>query len=132
MEEKDCDEIIAEEEMSEKRMTALDALGFIKEIELSHMEQKVDYDYEENIEYSYHEAHDGTIEENFPDEIEEIEKTLKAFEIIKEKKVDVAYIIEHPEVENVFWYNSSFPGALGEGWRMLSKEEWGLLKEAFK
>ena len=118
--------------MNEQKTTSLDALKFIKEIELSHMEQDVDYDYEENPEYSYHEEYDGTIEENFPDEIEKIEKTLKAFEIIKEKKVDVAYIIEHPEVENVFWYNSSFTGVLCEGWRMLSQEEWGLLKEVFK
>ena len=118
--------------MNEQKITALDALGIIKEIELAHMEQDVDYDYEENIEYSYYEAHDGTIEENFPDEIEKIEKTLKAFEIIKEKKVDVAYIIEHPEVENVSWYNSSFTGVLCEGWRMLSQEEFNLLKEVFK
>ena len=66
------------------------------------------------------------------EEYEELEKELKALEIIKEKKVDVAYIIEHPEVENVFWYNSSFTGVLCEGWRMLSKEEWTLLKEVFK
>lgn len=86
--------------MSEKRMTALDALGFIKEIELSHMEQDVDYDWEENIEYSYHEEHDGTIEENFPDEIEKIEKALNAFEVIKDMykhQADISKILNDIE-----------------------------------
>ena len=43
---------------------------------------------------------------------EENQKKLKAFEIIKEKKVDVTYIIEHPEEKNVIWYNSRFTGVL--------------------
>ena len=56
-------------------------------------------------------------------------KELKAFKIIKEKKVDVAFIMENPEAENVFWYNSSFTGVLCEGWRMLSQKEYDLLRE---
>ena len=60
----------------------------------------------------------------------EIEKN-RAFEIIKEKKVDVAFIIENPgpEAKKVFWYNSSFTGVLCEGWRMLSQEEYDLLRK---
>lgn len=58
-----------------------------------------------------------------------IKKKLKALEIIRDKKVDVPYIMENPEAENVFWYNSSFTGVLCEGWRMLSQEEYDLVKE---
>lgn len=53
----------------------------------------------------------------------------KALKIIKDKKVDVPFIIENPEAENVFWYNSSFTGVLCEGWRMISQEEYDLLRE---
>ena len=55
--------------MAEQKSTALNALEAIKGIVLTHMEQDVDYDYEENPEYSYHEEYDGTIEDNYPDEI---------------------------------------------------------------
>ena len=58
----------------------------------------------------------------------EIEKN-RAFEIIKEKKVDVPYIIENPEEKNVIWYNARFMGVLCEGWRMLKQEEWDLLRK---
>lgn len=57
----------------------------------------------------------------------EIEKN-KILDIIKDKKVDVPYIMENPEAENVFWYNSSFTGVLCEGWRMLSQEEYDLVR----
>ncbi len=56
-------------------------------------------------------------------------KKRRALEIIKEKKVDVQFIMEHPEAKNVFWYNSSFTGALCEGWRMLSQEEYDLVRK---
>ena len=56
-------------------------------------------------------------------------KELKALEIIKEKKVDVPYIIENPKEKNVFWYNARFTGVLCEGWRMLSQAEYDLLRE---
>ena len=102
--------------MNEQKTTALDALGIIKEIELSHMEQDIDYDYEENPEYSYYEAHDGTIEENFPDEIEKIEKALNAFEVIKdmyEHQADISKIlndIEESDDYQDFSFNySNFP-----------------------
>ena len=58
----------------------------------------------------------------------EIEKN-RAFEIIKEKKVDVPYIIENPEEKDVIWYNARFMGVLCEGWRMLSQEEWDLVRK---
>ena len=58
----------------------------------------------------------------------EIEKN-RALEIIKEKKVDVPYIIENPEEKNVIWYNARFMGVLCEGWRMLSQKEWDLLRK---
>lgn len=58
----------------------------------------------------------------------EIEKN-RAFEIIKEKKVDVPYIIENPEEKDVIWYNARFMGVLCEGWRMLSQKEWDLLRK---
>lgn len=58
----------------------------------------------------------------------EIEKN-RALEIIKEKKVDVPYIIENPEEKDVIWYNARFMGVLCEGWRMLSQKEWDLLRK---
>lgn len=57
------------------------------------------------------------------------QKKLRALDIIRDKKVDVSFIIENPEAKNVFWYNSSFTGVLCEGWRMLSQEEYDLIKE---
>ena len=102
--------------MNEQKITALDALGIIKEIELSHMEQDVDYDYEENPKYSYHGEYDGTIEENFPDEIEKIEKVLNAFEVIKDMykhQADISKIlndIEESDDYQDFSFNySHFP-----------------------
>ena len=58
-----------------------------------------------------------------------IEKALKALKIIKEKKVDVEQIIENPDWDKVIWYNTSFTGILCEGWRMLTQEEYNLLRE---
>lgn len=60
---------------------------------------------------------------------EEFQKKITALEIIKDKKVDVPYIIENPEEKDVIWYNSRFMGVLCEGWRMLSQEEYDLLRE---
>ena len=56
-------------------------------------------------------------------------KQLDTLEIIKNKKVDVPYIIENPEEKDVIWYNTRFMGVLCEGWRMLSQEEYDLLRE---
>ena len=53
----------------------------------------------------------------------------EALQIIKEKKVDVPYIIDNPEEKDVIWYNSRFTGVLCEGWRMLSQAEYDLLRE---
>ena len=41
----------------------------------------------------------------------------------------VEQIIENPDMDNVIWYNTSFTGVLCEGWRMLTQEEYDLLKE---
>ena len=59
-----------------------------------------------------------------------IEKELKALKIIKEKKVDVEQIIENPDWDNVIWYNTSFTGVLCESWRMLTQEEYDLVRKA--
>lgn len=58
----------------------------------------------------------------------EIEKN-RALDIIRDKKVDVPYIMENPEAEDVFWYNSSFTGVLCEGWRMLSQAEYDTVRK---
>lgn len=63
-----------------------------------------------------------------PEESLEIEKNM-VLEIIRDKKVDVPYIMENPEAKNVFWYNSSFTGVLCEGWRMLSQEEYDSVRK---
>ena len=60
---------------------------------------------------------------------EEFQKKITALEIIKDKKVDVPYIIENPGEKDVIWYNTRFMGVLCEGWRMLSQEEYDLLRE---
>ena len=62
---------------------------------------------------------------------EEVLRMIKgiALQIIKNKKVDVPYIIENPEEKDVIWYNTRFMGVLCEGWRMLSQEEYDLLRE---
>ena len=62
------------------------------------------------------------LKECFPEE-------LKALEIIKNRKVDVPYIIENPEEENVIWYNTRFMGVSCEGWRMLTQEEYDLVRK---
>lgn len=61
---------------------------------------------------------------------EELKITSKeALQIIKEKKVDVPYIIDNPKEKDVIWYNSRFTGVLCEGWRMLNQAEYDLLRE---
>ena len=61
---------------------------------------------------------------------EELKLTSKeALQIIKEKKVDVPYIIDNPKEKDVIWYNSRFTGVLCEGWRMLNQAEYDLLGE---
>lgn len=56
----------------------------------------------------------------------------RAFDIIKKKKVDVEQIIENPDMDKVIWYNTSFTGSLCESWRMLTQEEFDLLKEVLE
>lgn len=65
----------------------------------------------------------------YQDFLKPIEKDLDTLKIIKDKKVDVPYIIENPEEKDVIWYNTRFMGVLCEGWRMLSQEEYDLLRE---
>ena len=112
--------------MNKQKITALDALEAIKGIVLTHMEQDVDYDYEENPEYSYHEEYDGTIEDNYPDEIALIEKALKALKIIKEKQVNV-WAFNMCDAVGV--YNASIPNVMI---KRLTQEEYDLLKEELK
>lgn len=102
--------------MAEQKMTALNALEAIKRIVLTHMEQDVDYDYEENPEYSYHEECDGTIGDNYPGEVAFIEKALKALEVIKDihsHQADISKIlndIEESDDYQDFSFNySDFP-----------------------
>ena len=102
--------------MDEQKTTALDALDTIKGVVLTHMEQDVYYDYEENPEYFYHEENDGTIGDNYPDEIKKIEKALKALEAIKDMhncQADISKIlndIEESDDYQDFSFNySDFP-----------------------
>jgi len=62
---------------------ALNAFERIKNIELSHMEIDQDEDMDGEWEYSYYEEFDGTIEDNCPEEVKVIEKSLKDFEELK-------------------------------------------------
>lgn len=102
--------------MNEQKSTALNALEAIKGIVLTHMEQDVDYDYEENREYSYHEECDGTVGDNYPCEVALIEKALKALEVIKDMhncQADISKIlndIEESDDYKDFSFNySDFP-----------------------
>lgn len=114
--------------MNEQQTTALNALEAIKGIVLSHMEQDVDYDYEENPEYSYYEEYDGTVGDNYPCEIAFIEKALRALQVIKdmhEHQVDISKIlndIEESDDYQDFSFNySEFP-----------KEDYEALKGVLK
>lgn len=62
---------------------ALEALNIIKNIGLSHMEYDSDENHDGEWEYEAVEVDDGTIEDNCPEEIEVIEKSLKDFEELK-------------------------------------------------
>lgn len=110
--------------MEETTTTALNALEAIKRIVLTHMEQDVDYDYEENPEYSYHEECDGTVGDNYPCEVAFIEKALKALEIIKKKNVIMEDLERSDELKdyNIWGYRGNFD-------YYLSQEEFDLLKE---
>lgn len=105
-------------------MKSKDALEKIKNIGLLHLAY---YDDDDSID-SY-EEYDGTIEENYPDAIKTIEKELKAFEIIKEKSVIPAYIVNTKNVEE---YNKLLKEiTFRKDWleRILTQEEFDLLKE---
>lgn len=58
----------------------LEALDIIKNIGLSHMETSEDEDYDGEWEYTDYEEYDGTIEENYPEEIKILETALKNYE----------------------------------------------------
>lgn len=108
MEEKeDCLENITEDEdekMSEDKMSAVfDALEIIKGVELYHMEQMSDYDYDDNLVFDYREICDGTIEENYPAEIEKITKAINVFGAIKymrKHQIDVTSMLNDIEKSN--------------------------------
>ena len=67
--------------------------------------------------------------EDIDENPEHLAKIKKAFDIIRDKKVDVVQIMENPDWDNVIWYNTSFTGVLCEGWRMLTQEEYDSVKE---
>lgn len=62
--------------------------------------------------------------EFFEEELETIEKELKAFEIIKSKGIDIDLLKYHKDLEH---YNFSLRGKF----RHLTQEEYDLLKEMF-
>lgn len=63
-------------------MKSKQALKTIKNIGLHHLAHYDEDDYDNGSINSY-EEYDGTIKENYPDEIKAIEKELKAFEFLK-------------------------------------------------
>lgn len=72
-------------------MTGKEALERIKNIELHHIEYEID-DYYDN-DYVF-EKSDGTIEENYTDEIKVIEEDLEVLNIIKRKNINTYKLIE--------------------------------------
>lgn len=125
-------------------MNGKQALEKIKNIEFKHTEFEM-----ADFTYSY-EVYDGTIEENYPDEIEAIEQDLeeyenfklkmeyrpifiqgvvsddynklKAFEIIKDKIVSVPILKDSKDFIYYNWY-------VYDKNRALTQEEYNLLKE---
>lgn len=61
---------------------AQEALKTIKEIELTHMEYESDENYDGEWEYETVEIYDGTVEDNYHEEIRLLEKELKRLEKI--------------------------------------------------
>lgn len=72
-------------------MTPKQALEKIKNIELSHIAYYDDDDYYDDDYIPSYEESDGTIEENYPEEIKVIEKALGQFEKLI-KSVDIEYL----------------------------------------
>lgn len=112
-------------------MKSKEAFKKIKNIKLNHVEYFDDDDYYDNDSIDSYEEYDGTIEENYHDEIQAIEKDLKAFEIIKEKRVDVYYFMS---CETLKEYNEDALSHYGiydvdADQRMLTQEKFDLLKE---
>ena len=62
----------------------LEALNIIKNISLSHVETEQDENLDGEWEYTEYEVNDGTIEDNYPDQIDIIEKALLELKAIKE------------------------------------------------
>ena len=105
------------------KMTGKRALDRIKSVGLRFSKHKVD-----DLIFSYeYETCDRTVGEGFPDEIEAIEKCLKALEIIKEKKVDFQLLKQSEELDDYNWWLAY---QVNDG-RELSQEEFDLLKEVF-
>jgi hypothetical protein len=71
----------------------LEALEKIKNIELSHIEQSRVENYDDDYDYYYFKADDGTVEECYADEIETVEKELYELEELRqlEKELDCSF-----------------------------------------
>ena len=65
---------------------------------------------------------------NFMNEVETIEKDLKALEIIKHSEVDVYLLFKTDDFNE---YNWAMAINKGDSSRMLTKEKYNLLKEVF-
>ncbi len=63
-------------------MNSLKALDIISKIELSHMECDSDDDYYDE-DYYYYEMDDGTVEENYPNEIKALKTDIRVLNILK-------------------------------------------------
>ena len=111
---------------------ALKALKTIKEIELSHIEYDEDEDMDGEWVYDTYEEYDGTIEENYSDEIKTIETSVKALEIIKKKKVDCAIILDFSDDALTFEEYNYYVTKIGGGSLPLTKKEFDFLKKVLK
>lgn len=106
-------------------MTSKEAIKTIKNIELHHIECEMD-DYCDDGSIYMFEERDGSIEENYPDEIKAIEKDLEVLELIKEKAVNVARLNYAIRTEKGLESYNSF--AIIEGFDELTRKEYKLLK----
>ena len=95
---------------------ALESLERIKNIKLSHLGYDSDENLEGELEYTPVNVDEGSVEENYPEEIKILETALKALEIIKEKVgIHWEHILE-------LWLKT----------KLIIQEEYDLLKEVLK
>lgn len=115
----------------------LEALEKIKNIPLSHIEQSRVENYDDSYDYYYDEVDDGTVEDNYAEEIEIIEEALEDYEELTIEIKELMKIIENQgingnlikETNNVIEYNERIKSHYGM--RPLSTEDYDSLKELF-